>query len=145
MIKTFAILLTLFLSQYVYAGCVEIQGKHYCGGGECVVVDGVAYCAPNEFGKALVHDGVALCGAGSCLEHDGNVYCSQFPGGDIIEHDHALWSGPGACIVHDANVYCAQKPRGKCFVVDGTVRCEGDWVRDTPSLAEPCPRALGID
>jgi hypothetical protein len=97
-----------------------------------------AYCAKNEFGKVVIYQNAVYCGSGNCLERDGNMYCSQFPGGGIIEHDKTLWTGPGECIVHDDSAYCANKPRGKCFVIDGAVNCEGGWVKEVPQIAERC-------
>lgn len=144
MIRIWVLIATVVISQYAVAGCIEIKGRHYCGTGECVELNGVAYCASDVNGKVFVKDGIAYCGAGDCLYNDGNVFCSQYSGGGIIKYDHTLWTGPGECIIHDHNVRCAKQPRGKCFIEDGVAKCEGGWVVEFPDPAGQCPVGLSL-
>lgn len=137
-VVTFVILLYCEAS---FAACMQMNGATYCGKGPCVEFNGGVYCSSHEGGAAAIRNGTPFCGAGKCLEKDGNMWCSEYPGGGIIRYNSALWSGPGECLVHDGNAYCAQAPRGECFVVDGSVRCQGGWVREKPVLANLCDRA----
>ncbi len=145
MVRAWVFIAAIVFGQSAVAGCVEINGKHFCGAGECVALNGVAYCAYDEFGKVYVRSEVAYCGAGECMENDGNVYCSQYSGGSIIKHDHSLFTGPGECVIHDHRVQCAKKPRGHCFVENGAVICEGGTVVEIPRVAEAGLRAPGLD
>lgn len=139
------IIILIALSSIALGDCIEINGKNNCDKGGCVEVDGGAYCSKYEGGEAVVHNGLAYCGAGKCANNNGHVYCSQFPGGGIVENNKTLWTGKGECLIYNTNAYCSSEKQGKCVIENGSVKCQGGWMREKAMRAERCIKTVGIN
>ena len=111
-------LLTVLLSAQAWANCINLNGRSYCS---------------EDGGIALLQRGQAVCGKGECaIDEFGNALCSPYAGGGVVRAGGATYTGPGACVLsRDGNAYCAKPPRGSCQQdADGSVRCDGGWVRE---------------
>ena len=111
-------LLTVLLSVQAWANCINLNGRSYCS---------------EDGGIALLQRGQAVCGKGECaIDEFGNALCSPYAGGGVVRAGGATYTGPGACVLsRDGNAYCAKQPRGSCQQdADGSVRCDGGWVRE---------------
>ena len=119
-------LLTVLLSAQAWANCINLNGRSYCS---------------EDGGIALLQRGQAVCGKGECaIDEFGNALCSPYAGGGVVRAGGATYTGPGACVLsRDGNAYCAKQPRGSCQQdADGSVRCDGGWVREAAVRAPLC-------